>query len=141
MAGGWRAHYFDLLARSQLQAGQPAAGARAAGHAQAVAEATGLRSAHGWAEGAAAAVANDSGDFATAAAHADESIAECEDSGMVIEAGMSRMIRGHALTKTGDTAGAATEFERAHAAFDRQKGDPLRLAAERELRRLCRPIL
>ena len=68
--GGWRAKYLELLTRCWLLLGRRADAERAAAAAHAVAEATGLRTAAAWADRAAAFVALDLGDYATAVARA-----------------------------------------------------------------------
>ena len=133
---GWRASGFELLTRCRLAQGRREDAARAARAAGATAEALGLRLPTAMAERAAAAVALDAQDGATAAQHALASATAAEEAGAVIESATSRVLAGRALALAGEPERAAAELTRAAATFDRCGAIPRRDAAERELRRL-----
>jgi DNA-binding NarL/FixJ family response regulator len=134
--GGWRAKYLELLTRCWLLLGRRADAEKAAAAAHAVAEATGLRTAAAWADRAAAFVALDSGDYATAVARALASAAAADDAGGAVEAAVSRTLAGRALALAGEHERAVAELELAVAVLDAASCDRFRLEAERELGKL-----
>ena len=134
--GGWRAKYLELLTRCWLLLGRRAEAERAVAAARAVAEATGLRTAAGWADRAAAFAALDSGDHAAAAGQALASAASFDEAGAAVEAAVSRTLAGRALALDGEHDRAVVELERAVVVLDAAGADRFRLEAERELGKL-----
>jgi DNA-binding CsgD family transcriptional regulator len=133
---GWRTGGFELLTRCWLAVGRPEEAARAAMLAEASAARFGLPLGRAWAERAAAAVALDAGDAATAAERALASAAAAGEAGAPIESALARLLGGRALAQAGESQRAAAELERAAAEFDARGAVRHRDAAERELRRL-----
>ena len=88
---------------------------------------------------AAAALDLDAGDPTSAAGRALAAAVALEDVGDAFDAATSRMLAGRALAVAGEHDRAATEFERAAAAFDSFGSIRYRDEAERELRKLGRP--
>jgi DNA-binding NarL/FixJ family response regulator len=129
---------FELLTRCWLALDRKDEAARAVRRAQATAKALGLRMPRALADRAAAAVALDSGDLASAAELALASAAIAEEVGATVEAALSRVLAGRARAAAGDKTGAASELERAAAAFDGCGAARRRAATERELGKLGR---
>ena len=138
--GGWRAHYLDLATVALLATGRREEAARVAGHAEAVAAATGLPMAAAWAGRAAAAVALDADDPERAAERALASADAAAGADAPLEAAISRLLAGRALAAGGRGADATAELERAAHAFEEHGARRYREEAERELRRLGRRI-
>jgi DNA-binding CsgD family transcriptional regulator/tetratricopeptide (TPR) repeat protein len=138
--GAWRAMGLEGLATAYADLGQEDEAARTVAAAEAHAAALGLPTAHAWAARAAAAVALEAGDAATAAERALVSAAAAEEVGAEVEAALSRTMAGRALAATGDADAAAAEFERAAATFAACGALPHRDAAEQELRRIGRRV-
>src|SRR4051794_3945036 len=100
----------------------------------------GLPLAGAWAHCAAADVALAAGEHGAAAERAIGS-ADCpERAGGVIEEALSRTLAGQALALAGDRGRAIAELQRAATALDGCGASRLRNAAERELRKLGRPV-
>jgi ATP/maltotriose-dependent transcriptional regulator MalT len=140
IAGSPRARYLEVLTRCWLALGRSAEAKRAAGAAQAWAEAVQLPMAAAWAERAAAAVTLSAGDPARAAEQALSSVAAAERVGAPIESALSRLLAGRALADAGDGDRAAAELERAARRFEAAGALRYRDEAERELRKLGRRI-
>jgi DNA-binding CsgD family transcriptional regulator len=140
IGGGWRARYLELLTRALLAAGRREEAERAANAAQECADAVDLPMAGAMARLAAAALALDAGDAAGAAERALGAAAALDAVGDMFDAALSRMLAGRALAQAGEPGGAAVELERAAAAFDSFGSLRYRAEAERELRKLGRPI-
>jgi len=100
----------------------------------------GLRLATSMADRAAAVIALNSGDPASAAGCALTSAAAADDVGVPVEAALSHMLAGRALAQSGQTGRAVTELERAAATFHACGARRYRDAADHELRRLGRPV-
>ena len=133
---GWRTGGFELLTRCWLALGRPEEAARAAVLAEASAAKFGLPLGRAMADRAAAAVALDRGDAATAAERALASAAAAGEAGAAVESALARLLAGRALAQAGETERAAAELERAAAELDARGALRHRDAAERELRRL-----
>ncbi len=133
---GWRAHALDLLVRCHLALGQRESAARAAAVADAAATRANLAIAKAWAQRAAAAVALDAGEPAAAAERALVSAAAADEVGVVVEAGLSRILAAQALAQAGEEERAAKELERAAVDLEACGAMRHRDAAERELRKL-----
>jgi DNA-binding NarL/FixJ family response regulator len=140
IAGGWRVSYFELLTRCWLAIGQPVEAERAAARAAATAPELGLGLATAMANRAAAAVALDRGEPATAAARALAAAAVADDVGARVEAARARTLAGRALGRAGEPERAVAELERAVQQLDSCGAVRYRHEAERELRRLGRPV-
>src|SRR3954451_23834173 len=100
----------------------------------------GLPLAIAWAHRAAADVALAAGQPGAAAERAVASVSSAEQAGAVVEAALSRTLAGQAFALAGDRERAVVELERAAAVLDACGARPLRDAAERELRKLGRPV-
>jgi DNA-binding CsgD family transcriptional regulator len=140
IGGGWRARFLELLTRALLLTGRRAEAERAAASAQACAEAVELPSATAMAGLAAAALDLDAGEPAAAAQRALESAAALESVAAVWDAARAREVAGRAFARAGDRDRATLELELAAAAFDSFGSIRCRNQAERELRRLGRPV-
>ena len=140
IASGWRANYFELLTRCWLAVGQPAEAERAAERAATVAGELGLPLATAMADRAAAAVALGDGDPATASDRALASAAAADDVGARVDAARARTLAGCALAQLEDHERAATELERAVQQLDLCGAVRYRQEAERELRKLGKPV-
>ena len=140
IGGGWRARYLELLTRSFLAAGRRDEAEHAAAAAQACADTVGLPMAGAMAALAAAALDLDGGEPSAAAERALSAAAALEEVGNVFDAATSRLLAGRALAEAGERDRAAAELERAAAAFESFGSHRYRLQAERELRKLGRPI-
>jgi DNA-binding NarL/FixJ family response regulator len=140
LPASWRVLGLQLLTRCQVALGQREQAQRSLALAEATAESLGLPLAAAWADRAAADVALDTGEPTEAAQRALASAASAERAGAGIEAAISRTLAGQALALAGDGDRAVAELERAAAALDRCGAPRLRDAAERELRKLGRPV-
>ena len=140
IAGGWRATYFALLTRCRLALGHLEAADQAARRAALTADRLGLPLCRAMAGRAAAEVALARGADAEAARHALAAVATAEEVGARVEAARCRTLAGRALAAAGEPQRAVAELERAahqlRACGARRYGQE----AERELRRLGRPI-
>jgi ATP/maltotriose-dependent transcriptional regulator MalT len=140
LPANWRVLGLQLLTRCRVALGQREQAQRSLALAQTTAESLGLPLAAAWADRAAAEVALDTGEPAAAAQRALASAASADRAGALVEAAISRTLAGHALALAGDGDRAVTELERAAAALDACGAPRLRDAAERELRKLGRPV-
>jgi ATP/maltotriose-dependent transcriptional regulator MalT len=136
--GGWRAYCLELLTRCWLALDRRAEAERAADLAGVTADAMRLPLAAAWADRAAAEVALHVGDVARATELALASAHAAEEVGAPIEAALSRMLAGRALSQAGQSDRAVAELQRAAAAFDACGALRFRESAERELGRLGR---
>lgn len=136
IAGSPRARYLEVLAQCWLDLDRDAEASRAAEAAQAWAAAVQLPMAFVWADRAAAAVSLHEGDAERAAELARGSAARADEVGAPVEAALSRLHAGRALTKAGEGDGALAELELAAAAFERCGALRYRDAAEHELGKL-----
>jgi DNA-binding CsgD family transcriptional regulator len=136
---GWRALGLLLLVRARLALGLRDEARASLARAEAVAAALGLPLSAAWAHRAAAEVALDAGEPATAAQRALAAAAAAEEAEAVIEAALARTLAGRALAEGGERDAAVVELEQAAATLDTCGAPRLRDAAERELRKLGRP--
>jgi ATP/maltotriose-dependent transcriptional regulator MalT len=136
----WRVLGLQLLTRCRLVLGRHEEARRSLALAEATAGSLGLPLAGAWAHRAAADVALAAGEHGAAAERAIASADCAECAGAVVESAMSRTLAGQALALTGDREGAMAELERAATALDQCGARRLRDAAERELRKLGRPV-
>jgi DNA-binding CsgD family transcriptional regulator len=130
----------QLLTRCRLVLGRHEEARRSLALAEATAGSLGLPLAGAWAHRAAADVALAAGEHGAAAERAIASADCAECAGAVVESAMSRTLAGQALALTGDRERAMAELERAARALDQCGARRLRDAAERELRKLGRPV-
>ena len=140
IASGWRANYFELLTRCWLAVGQPVEAEHAAERAAIVAGQLGLPLADAMAHRAAAAVALDQGDPARASSRAFAAAAAADEVGARVEAARARILAGCALAQLGDHERAMAELERAVQQLDLCGAMRYRQQAERELRKLGKPV-
>ena len=140
MPGGFRAKWLELLTRSWLALERHGDAARAAAYAESCAAAYGLGMATAMARRARAAVLFDAGDAVGAAELALASAEAGDGAGVVVEAALSRTLAGRALAEAGDHDRAVAELEKAVDAFESCGWDRYRAEAERELRKLGRPM-
>ena len=133
--GVGRVAALELLARGQLELGDPEAAGLAADRAKAGAERLVLPMGTAWAARAEAAVAVDARDASTAVERARTATAAAEQAGAVIESALSRTMLGVALARAGDDKLSATELTRAAADLDACGAIRYRDAAEQELRK------
>ena len=140
MPGTFRVKWLELLTRCWLALGRPVDAERSAARAEADAAAFGLGMATAMARRARAAVALDAGDPVAAAEIAVASADAGDEAGVVVEAALSRTLAGRALAEAGDHDRAVAQLEKAAAAFESCGSDRYRAEAERELRKLGRPM-
>jgi DNA-binding NarL/FixJ family response regulator len=132
----WRANWLELQTRCWLAVGRLDEARQSAASAEQCATAFGRRLAASLADRAAAAVALESRDFASAAEHALASATAADDVGVPIEAALSRTLAGRAFALAGDRKRAATELSRAAADLHSCGAVRYRDQAEQELRHL-----
>jgi DNA-binding CsgD family transcriptional regulator len=140
IGGGWRARFLEVLTRGLLVLGRRSDAERAAVAAQVCADEVALPSALAMANIAAAALALDRNEPATAAERAVAAVAELESVSAWFDAARARVLAGKAFAQAGDRIRAASELGLAAAAFDSFDSFRYRDEAERELRKLGRRI-
>ena len=131
-----RAPRLELLARCHLAVGERSAARRAADRARWCADATGLPLSAIAAGRARAAVLLDAGRPAAAAESALAAAETADQLGTPVEAALTRILAGRALSGAGDRDRATDELRRAAAALEAAGAARYRDEAERELRRL-----
>jgi DNA-binding NarL/FixJ family response regulator len=136
----WRVVALDVLTRSYLAAERQGDAERAAARAEAVAARFGTPFAVALAERARAATMLAADDAATAAELALASAERADEAGAAIDSALARTLAGRALARAGDTERATAELERAATQLDAVGAHRYRDEAERELRKLGRPI-
>jgi ATP/maltotriose-dependent transcriptional regulator MalT len=136
----WRVLGLQLLTRCHLALGRHEEARESLALAEATAGSLGLPLARAWAHRAAAEVALAAGKHAAAAEQAVASADCAERAGAVIEEALSRTLAGQAFALGGDRERAVAELQRAATALDACGAPRLRDAAERELRKLGRPV-
>jgi DNA-binding CsgD family transcriptional regulator/tetratricopeptide (TPR) repeat protein len=134
----WRSAAFEVLTRSLLAAGRREEARHTAARAATLADELGTRLSAASADLAAAAVALDVDDPATAARRALASAAAADEVGAVVDAGVARVLAGRALAASGDKQRAVAELQRAASAFEAHGAVGRRDDAERELGKLGR---
>jgi DNA-binding CsgD family transcriptional regulator len=134
----WRSAAFEVLTRSLLAAGRREEARHTAARAATLAGELGTRLSAASADLAAAAVALDGGDPATAARRALASAFAADEVGAVVDAGVGRVLAGRALAASGDKQRAVAELERAASEFEACGAVGRRDDAERELGKLGR---
>jgi ATP/maltotriose-dependent transcriptional regulator MalT len=140
IGGGWRARFLEALTRALLATGRRADAVRSAAASQDCADAVSLPTATGMASLAAAELALDAGEPATAGERALESAAAFETADARWDAARARELAGRALARAGDGDRAALALESAATAFDSFGSLRYRDQAERELGRLGRRV-
>ena len=136
----WRAVGLEVLTRCYLEADRAEDAERAAELAESVAAGFGAPFALALAERARASVALAAGEAATAAERALASAARAAVVGASLDAALARTLAGRALALAGDAERATTELEQAASALDACGAQRYRDEAERELRKLGRPV-
>jgi DNA-binding NarL/FixJ family response regulator len=136
----WRVVGQEVLTRCRLELGLIDEADGSASRAEATAAAYGTPLAVALAERARAAVALARGDAGAAAELALASAERAAAARVPIEAAMSRVLAGRALAQAGEPERAGKELERAAAALDACGAQRYRDEAERELRKLGRPV-
>jgi DNA-binding CsgD family transcriptional regulator len=136
----WGVVSLEVLARCRLELGRIADARETAARAEAAAAAFGAPLSVAIAERAQAAVAVAAGDARTAAKLALAAAERAEEAGTPIEAAMARSLAGRALGATGDAERAAAELEQAAARLDACGAHRHRDEAERDLRKLGKPV-
>jgi DNA-binding NarL/FixJ family response regulator len=136
----WRVVALEVLTRSYLAAERAEDAERAAGRAEAVAAEFGTPFSVALADRARAGVALAAGDAATAAERALASAEHADEAGATIDAALARTLAGRALVLAGDADRATAELERAATTLDACGAPRYRDEAERELRKLGRPV-
>jgi ATP/maltotriose-dependent transcriptional regulator MalT len=136
IASGWKANYFELLTRCWLSLGRSVEAERAARRASTTAAELGLPLTEAMAHRAAAAVALERGDPATAADRALASATAADGIGARVEAARARTLAGRAFRRADEPARAVAELERAVQQLDVCGAVRYRQEAERELRKL-----
>jgi ATP/maltotriose-dependent transcriptional regulator MalT len=132
----WRANWLELQTRCWLALGRLDEARRSAASAEQCATAFGRRLAAALADRAAAAVALESQDLATAAERALASASAADEVDVPIEAALSRTLAGRAFAAAGDRKRASTELTRAAADLHSCGAVRYRDQAEQELRHL-----
>jgi ATP/maltotriose-dependent transcriptional regulator MalT len=140
LPASWRVRGLELLTACRLALGRVEEAQRAAAGAEAAGRALGLPMATAWAHRAAAAAALGAGRPGDGVARALASAGAAEQAGAPVEAALALALAGRALAEAGDPARAAAELERAARVLDACGACRHRDAAERELRRLGRPM-
>jgi DNA-binding CsgD family transcriptional regulator/tetratricopeptide (TPR) repeat protein len=138
--GGWKANYFELLTRCWLALGRGPEAEQAATRAAVTAGEVGLDVATAMAHRAAAAVAIENGDPATAADRALTAVAAADRSGARVDAALARTLAGRALAHKGDCDRAVVALEYAARELDACGAVRYRNQAEHELRKLGRTV-
>jgi DNA-binding NarL/FixJ family response regulator len=136
--GGWRPYGLELLTRCWLAVGRLGQAERAAHLTEVAAATVRLPLAAAWADRAVAATTLHAGDASGAVDRALASAGAAETVGAPIEEGLSRVLAGRALARTGQSSRAIEELERAAATFDACGAVRYRDSAERELGKLGR---
>ncbi len=136
----WRTYLLELMTRCWLALGRRTEAQTAAAGAESSAAATGLRLPTAMARRAAAAIALDAGDAATAAAYALESADLADAVGAPVEAALSRTVAGRALASLGERDRAIEQLEQAAGDLDRCGAVRYRDAALQELRQQGRTV-
>ncbi len=137
---GFKSHWYEILTRAELAAGDLDAAERWAERAEAAADGMGIpqRSVEALRARAAVLLARDRGEAAARAAI--EGAAKAEDAGLPIDAGRARTLAGRALAAAGDRDAAVRELEAARAALEACGADRYRDEAGKELRGLGRRV-
>ena len=138
--GGFRVNFLEILTRAWLASGRQAEAKRTAEIAQQRAQQFGLGLSSAGAELATADVALEAGDARLAAASLLAAAEHADGVGARLAAGLSRSLTGRAFAALGQTEQAAAELERAVSTLEACGAQRHVAAAERELRRLGRPV-
>ena len=136
IGGGWRARFLEMLTRALLASGRREDAARTAAATHACADTVSLPTATGMASLAAAAIALDADEPATAVERALTAAAAFESVDALWDAARARELAGRALARAGDTDRATRELELAATAFDSFGSLRYRDEVERELGKL-----
>lgn len=136
LAGGWRAHFLEVLTRIQIRLGQLDLAERAVAQARDLAENVGLDLPGMMADRASAALALAMGRPQSATEPALRAVERSERMQAPWHAATSRALAGRALAASGRSEEAIVQYERAAADFERLTALRYRDQAESELRKL-----
>ena len=134
--GVFRPRSLELLTRCWLAAGRRTEAEEAAGRVRVAASQLRLRMADAMAQRATAAVALDTGNLPGAVEHAITAALAADEIGAPVEAALSRILAGRALSRQGQRDHALTELRHAAAALDACEARRYCAAADQELRRM-----
>jgi DNA-binding NarL/FixJ family response regulator len=140
LAGGWKAHFFEVLTRCSLAVGDIEGAHHAAERVKSEATEHDLVLTRLMANRAGAEVALVDGDADKAVTLARSAVAGAEEIGALAHVAPSRALLGRALVAAGRGEEAGAELEEAAGEFDRLGASPYRLQVESQLRRLGRTI-
>jgi DNA-binding CsgD family transcriptional regulator/tetratricopeptide (TPR) repeat protein len=140
LAGGWRAHFFEVLTRIHLALDDIEEAHRTARRVRAEAVAHGLVLTELMADRAGAEVALADGDAEEAVTLARSAVSGAEEIGARAHVAPSRALLGRALVAAGRVEEAAEELATAADEFDALGAETYRLGVESQLRRLGRTI-
>jgi len=140
LAGGWRAHFFELLTRCSLALDQRTQAEAATARARALADDLGLGLPRLMADRAGALVALASGDHEEAIMLASSAIRHSEQIGAPVHAATSRALAGRALAAAGRPDDAILELERAAGEYEALGALRYRDQVEAQLRKLGRTV-
>jgi DNA-binding CsgD family transcriptional regulator len=140
LAGGWKAHFFEVLTRCNLAIGDLEGARLAAERVKVEAAEHGLVLTRLMANRAEGEVALVDGDADRAVRLARSAVAEAEEIGTIAHLAPSRALLGRALMAAGRVEEAAAELEEAAGEFDVLGASPYRLQVESQLRQLGRTI-
>lgn len=138
--GAFRVAFLEILTRAWLASGRRTEAKRTAEMAQRRAQQFGLDLSTAGADFATAAVALEGGDARLAAVRALAAAENADRVGARLAAGVSRSLAGRAFASLGQTERAVAELERAVSTLEACGARRYVAAAERELRRLGRPV-
>ena len=140
LAGGWRAHFMELLTRCNLELGRRSAAEAAATRVRRLAEELELGLPGLMADRASAAVAIAGGDYEVAVELARSAIQRSEAIGAPVHAATSRALAGRALAGAGRSDEAILELEGASIGFESLGALRYRDQVDAQLRRLGRAV-
>jgi len=140
LAGGWKAHFFEVLTRCNLAIGDLEGARLAAERVKSEAAEHGLVLTKLMANRAEGEVALVDGDADRAVRLARSAVAGAEEIGASAHVAPSRALLGRALIAAGRVEEAAAELEEAAGEFDALGASPYRLQVESQLRQLGRTI-
>jgi DNA-binding NarL/FixJ family response regulator len=138
LAGGWRAHFFEVLTRCNLALGDLEAARAAAELVQGLVVEGGSVLTRLMADRAGAEVALAQGSAEEAVDHAQSAVASAEEIGARAHVAPSRALLGRALVAAGREDEAVAQLEMAADEFDALGAEEYRNRVEAELRRLGR---
>jgi DNA-binding CsgD family transcriptional regulator len=140
LAGGWRAHFLELLTRCNLELGRRSEAEAAATRVRRLAHELGLGLPGLMADRAGAAVAMAGGEYGVAVELARSAIQRSEEIGAPVHAATSRALAGRALAGAGRSDEAILELEGASIGFESVGALRYRDQVDAQLRQLGRAV-